>query len=625
MSAVTRIERGASAPELVIGLPWLNCPRPLTPEDLQGHVTIVYFWSYASAASLHVVRAVLDLEEQLADAPLLVIGVHSPQLDGQRAADRVLDAIDRHEIDHPVIVDSEWVVRRAWGSPAWPTVFVLDERSRVVEVLEGDLELERIEQVARRALDRAKALGTLRRASGANRCERAQAEESLRFPGKLCVSADGLLVISDTQHHRLVVARSDGSVVEVIGSGHRGYSDGSFKQASFSEPQGVCFGETADIIYVADSGSHTVRKVSLTEQQVQTLVGTGRMGSHPVPRLEIPGVEAPLRSPRGVCFAGGALWITLAGSHQVLRVRPRQGLLQDVVGSGELGLNDGAFEEARFAQPSGITGGEGRLFVADSASSSVRELDPERRTVRTLVAGSLFTGGDADGPRERARLQHLEGISLSHDGHELIVTDTYNHKLKRIDIASGSTRTFFHFANGIGLREPAGLWVSRALDAVFVADTGNHRVLRVSSDGREAAILPVRLHASTPPPVAVLALEKSVLVLRFVLDDAPSELRLTVSVRPESSWLLAELSELQGAPNVDTSIRLCPNPAHAEALRETDEGGIASWIRISVTAWRPQEGEMTVLATAAYRFLIAFTPSGEPSLEMDLALPTLLA
>jgi outer membrane protein assembly factor BamB len=111
-----------------------------------------------------------------------------------------------------------------------------------------------------------------------------------------------------------------------------------------------------------------------------------------------------------------------------------------------------------------------------------------------LSDARLFTFGDVDGPNGKARLQHCLDVAY-HDGH-VYVADTYNSKIKAIDLKSGICSSLA----GTGQKayedasdprkasffEPAGL--SYAAGKLFVADTNNHRirVITLSEDGARA-------------------------------------------------------------------------------------------------------------------------------------------
>src|SRR5204862_6559273 len=104
---------------------------------------------------------------------------------------------------------------------------------------------------------------------------------------------------------------------------------------------------------------------------------------------------------------------------------------------------------ASVAQPSGLSSeGVARLFVADSEGSSIRKVPIKQGTLEVgtvvgsdhLSAGRLFAFGDVDGPRATAKLQHCLDVDFL-DG-KIYVADTYNHKIKVVNVRTGATKTF---------------------------------------------------------------------------------------------------------------------------------------------------------------------------------------
>ena len=98
--------------------------------------------------------------------------------------------------------------------------------------------------------------------------------------------------------------------------------------------------------------------------------------------------------------------------------------------------------------------------------------------MKTLIGKGLFKFGDRDGAIGRAQLQHPLGVAYQ-DG-KLYVSDTYNHKIKVIDLNKGKIRTligreagFSDGPNGF-LYEPAGLSIDE--DILYIADTNNQAI-----------------------------------------------------------------------------------------------------------------------------------------------------
>ena len=93
----------------------------------------------------------------------------------------------------------------------------------------------------------------------------------------------------------------------------------------------------------------------------------------------------------------------------------------------------------------------------------------------------LFDFGDRDGIGKRAILQHVQCVAVGRG--ELFIADTYNHRIKRIELATGEVMSIAGDGkagayDGRGARarfnEPAGIaWAEGRL---YVADTNNHAI-----------------------------------------------------------------------------------------------------------------------------------------------------
>ena len=168
-----------------------------------------------------------------------------------------------------------------------------------------------------------------------------------------------------------------------------------------------------------------------------------------------------LRSPWDLCFVGETLLVAIAGSHQIagldlstwtLHPHRRYRLRVDWV--------DGSFEEATFSQPSGLDSRRALRATWPTARRAVSGRSTSRtRRVRTVVGRGLFDFGDCDGTRDVALLQHCIGIAADGEG-RLVVADTYNGKLRRVDARTGEVRTV-----AAGLNEPSGLSWNPAREA----------------------------------------------------------------------------------------------------------------------------------------------------------------
>ncbi|KAL1429292.1 hypothetical protein MTO96_016503 [Rhipicephalus appendiculatus] len=213
-----------------------------------------------------------------------------------------------------------------------------------------------------------------------------------------------------------------------------------------TEPNGVHWRDP-HFILVADTGNHAIREVNLENGTVSTLAGTGKQGEDTEGgRL---GQQQELNSPWDICLVDNVLFIAMAGSHQIwafffrdeVLFGKHKGTCVCIAGSGAEGNRNNSYPlRATFAQPSGLCfQPPSSLHIADSESSSIRSLSLKNGTVRNVVGGGLdptdlFCFGDTDGVALNAKLQHPLGVAWSTLKGRLYVADSYNHKVKEVDV-----------------------------------------------------------------------------------------------------------------------------------------------------------------------------------------------
>ena len=458
------------APELEGGEGWLNTERPLSLRALRGKVVVLDFWTYCCINCMHILPDLKRLERKHGDA-LVVIGVHSAKFTNEGDTAHIREALGRYEIDHPVVNDRGFAIWHAYAVRAWPTLMVIDAEGYVIGGVSGEGHFDVLDEVVSELIEDARARGTLDvRPLAHARATGAPAGSLLAYPGKVVVDEPSArLLIADSNHHRVLVATMDGRVTGVIGSGRPGAGDGALEEASFHHPQGMAVVD--DLVYVADTDNHLIRTVDLARGRVMTLAGTGEQ-AHGLGGVAGPALATALSSPWDVTVADGVLYVAMAGPHQVWAYDVETRRIGPWAGTGREARQDGSRWESAFAQPSGITADEGRLYVADSETSSIRAIDRRTDAVETLVGLGLFEFGDVDGVGDEVRLQHPLGVTAWKG--LVYVADTYNHKVKVLDPVTRRVTTLAGTGRDDVLFEPGGVGVG--LGWLWVADTNHHAV-----------------------------------------------------------------------------------------------------------------------------------------------------
>lgn len=469
---------------------WLNTERPLSMKDLRGQVVLIDFWTYCCINCLHIQPDLRYLEDKYAGRPFVVVGVHSGKFVQEKDADNIRQAILRHDIRHPVAVDSNYATWNAFGVRAWPTLALIDSEGYVIGMVSGEGHRDDLDTAIAHLLELGRQRGTLAKPLTFQR-EVAPRKTVLEFPGKVLADpARSRLFIADTGHNRIVVTDLGGQIQQIIGSGQPGREEDSFRG-----PQGMALSEDGATLYVADTENHAIRAVNLPLGVVTRIAGTGEQGFNY--RADGPGPKTAVSSPWDLARVGEKLYIAMAGTHQIWVMDLATRLVRAYAGTGGEGATDGASARATFAQPSGLATDGQTLYVADSEASSIRAIDLGTSQTRTLAgSGELFDFGLRDGPGNKALFQHPLGVAL-HEG-TLFVADTFNSVIRAIDVESGRVETWLGEGNGEGvlkLYEPGGLGV--AGDRLYIADTNHHRVVEVEIATRGWRELGVEPHTGS--------------------------------------------------------------------------------------------------------------------------------
>nr|XP_018900063.1 PREDICTED: NHL repeat-containing protein 2 [Bemisia tabaci] len=497
------------------GLEWMNTTQPLSlHKDLTGKIIILDFFTYCCINCMHILPDLKALENAFpVERGLVVIGVHSAKFANERNTQNIVDAVQRYEISHPVVNDNGEQMWHHLCVNCWPTLIVIAPDLRPLLVLQGEGHRALLFALIEKAVEFYTKEGILSN----HRLTQIQITKSfnaskLSYPGKIATHENSV-TFSDSGNHRIILIQKFGSAEEkilTIGGIVSGFKDGSFLDARFHSPQGVAFLDDNTII-VADTENHALRKIDLKCNKVETLSGTGAQGFNRIGGKK--GTNQILSSPWDVCINSEKtiVFIAMAGLHQIWAYfladtslwgrSYSQGVCAAVAGNGKEENRNNLYPmSSAFAQPSGICISEeiNAMFIADSESSSIRAIELGSGKVKAVVGGArdphnLFAFGDTDGVGTTAQLQHPLGVTWNQNNQKLYVADTYNHKIKEINVKENSARTLKVDQT---LKEPTGLCCFG--QKMLIADTNNHRILKYDPESGKTEIVNIKLEACKP-------------------------------------------------------------------------------------------------------------------------------
>ena len=299
----------------------------------------------------------------------------------------------------------------------------------------------------------------------------------------LALDGSGNLYVADRENNRIRKIAPGAVVTTLAGGGSLpGSEDGTGSAARFRNPLGIA-ATAAGELYVADTGNMTVRFID-TSATVSTLAGLVSGGIE-----EGAGGAARFRASNGVAVDGdGNTYVADTGNHTIRKVTPA-GVTSLFAGMPAVsGALDGTGSAARFRSPRGVAvGPDGIVYVADTANNTIRKITPAG--VVSTLAGAT-TSGSADGTGATARFRTPGALTVDASSN-LYVADTNNHTLRKIT-SGGVVTTLAGFPGSTGSADGSGS-VARfnfprgiTLDGsgnLYVADTNNHTIRKVTAAG----------------------------------------------------------------------------------------------------------------------------------------------
>jgi uncharacterized protein (TIGR03437 family) len=304
----------------------------------------------------------------------------------------------------------------------------------------------------------------------------------------LAVDSAGNLFLADTSNHCIRRVSPDGIITTVAGNGTRGFSGdgGPATIAQLNYPWGVAVDDVGNL-FIVDARNNRIRKVSASGI-ITTVAGGGTLLGAPADGG--PATSALLTAWAAAVDTAGNLFIADNGSVTTSPRGPGSNRIRKVSPGGMITT----VAENLFAWSLAVDGA-GALFIADSAGL-IRRISPNG-SMTTVVGGGAGLGDG--GPATSAKLANPAGVAVDAEGN-LFIADRFNYRLRKVSpsgiittAAGDGTGRFYSSAyvdpatddrpaTGARLSYPRGVAVDGAGN-LFIADTNNNRVRKVSTDG----------------------------------------------------------------------------------------------------------------------------------------------
>ena len=308
----------------------------------------------------------------------------------------------------------------------------------------------------------------------------------LSEPFMCAFDSQGNLYVAEAANHCVRrIDRATNVIITVAGNGTAGYAGdgGPAVGAALNQPYSLQVDANGDI-YIVDRLNAAIRRVDGATGIITTVAGTSEPGYSGDGG---PAVRSQLREPNDCFLDGrGGLLVADVQDQRVRRLNLGTGIITTFAGTGKKAREgDGgpATQASILGARAVCMDRRGNTYICEREGNGVRRVDAGGRM--STFAGTGVAGYSGDGgPARAATWGAPKAIRCDRRDH-LLVVDTENHAVRRIDAATGIVTTIVGgrrggFGDGAAATE-AGLDRPHGCDLdpdgnIFIADSNNHRV-----------------------------------------------------------------------------------------------------------------------------------------------------
>jgi sugar lactone lactonase YvrE len=306
-------------------------------------------------------------------------------------------------------------------------------------------------------------------------------------PYAVTSDASGNIYISDTVNMRVRKVTPNGIINTIAGNGTAAHAgDGGLAiNASINQPRGIAVDSRGNV-YVAEYGSHRIRRIG-TDGIITTFAGTGTLGFSGDGGQA---ASARVFSPYGLAIdSSDNLYIADTQNSRIRRVSA-SGIISTVAGSANPGFSGdgGLATSAGLNSPRHVTvDAAGNIYFSDAGNRRVRRVSAAG-IISTIAGNNTFNDAGDGAQATLARLERPGGVAVDRAG-QVYIADTEDHRIRRvatngiISTVAGNRIPNFSGDGGLAInaqvRFPEGMHID-ASGNLLIADTSNSRIRKIT-------------------------------------------------------------------------------------------------------------------------------------------------
>lgn len=261
-----------------------------------------------------------------------------------------------------------------------------------------------------------------------------------RIAGPLDVTGDeaGNIYIADSNNHRIRRVASNRAISTFAGTGVGVFSADNIlaTASSLNFPSGVAIESNGNVL-IADSSNNRVRRVTVVTGLINTLTGDGSplsSGDGGIAGL------ARINFPIAVAVdPTGNIYVVESNSHKIRKIS--LGIITTVAGNGTQGFfgDLGNATSAMLNFPIGLAiDQQGNLYIGDSKNFRVRIVSPSG-IINTFIGNGTSVGSGDGGPPALATVKEPAHLFIDAQG-SLYIPDKRDQRVRKVFVSSSTTQ-----------------------------------------------------------------------------------------------------------------------------------------------------------------------------------------
>jgi len=113
-------------PSILDATEYINISPNELAETLEGKVVLYDIWTYSCINCIRTLPYITAWDEKYRNEGLMIVGIHTPEFEFEKNKDNVVAAVQKFDINYPVVLDNEKEIWNEFQNQYWPRKYIVD-------------------------------------------------------------------------------------------------------------------------------------------------------------------------------------------------------------------------------------------------------------------------------------------------------------------------------------------------------------------------------------------------------------------------------------------------------------------------------------------------------------------